>query len=105
MVSSLMSRSLFAVSWNLPCSTAMLITRIDGMVSYAFGRCRLSKTRAPTAYQNARALIILFENSCAARNYRQAKRREKGGGLLCLANPSPQPSPKVRGRLEDNAHG
>src|SRR5438874_13303956 len=28
----------------------MLITRIDGMVSYAFGRCRLSKTRAPTAY-------------------------------------------------------
>src|SRR5947207_8822332 len=54
----LASRICFAVSWNLPCSTAMLITRIDGMVSYAFGRCRLSKTRAPTAYQTAPALII-----------------------------------------------
>src|SRR5207237_7537342 len=43
----LASRIRFAVSWNLPCSTAMLITRKDGMVSYAFGRCSFSKTEAP----------------------------------------------------------
>ncbi len=28
---------------NLPCSTAMLISRLDGMVSYAFGRCLIVK--------------------------------------------------------------
>src|SRR5216684_3007461 len=37
------SRFRFAVSWNLPCSTAMLITRIDGMVSYALCRCQIIK--------------------------------------------------------------
>ncbi len=63
MVSSVTLRFRFAVSWNLPYLTAMLITRIDGMVSYAFGRCKLSKTRAPRAYQNAPALIMRFSRS------------------------------------------
>jgi len=43
----------FAVSWNLPLSTAMLITRFLGGLSYAFGRCRIIKTRTPESIAEA----------------------------------------------------
>ena len=37
----------FAVSWNLPLSTAMLITRFLGGLSYALAVVGISKTRSP----------------------------------------------------------
>src|SRR6266481_1141877 len=74
MVSSHVSRFLFAVSWNLPCSTAMLISRLDGMVSYAFGRCRIVKDKNDRSITDAGALIISFSGSwsmphCSQQDY------------------------------------
>src|SRR5437867_9883299 len=51
----------FAVSWNLPCSTAMLITRRDGMVSYALAVVGFQRLE-PLSIAEQQYLIIRFQS-------------------------------------------
>jgi len=50
----------FAVSWNLPCSTAMLITLFCGRLSYALAVVGLSKTRSPQSITEAATFVHPF---------------------------------------------